>query len=146
MRRQQGFSMLEVLVTMVVISVGLLGIAGLIMTNMKNNNSAYARGQATILANDIIDRMRANRTVADTGAYNILMTAEPAAAPTSVVQTDIAQWRAALANAMPGGRGSILLNAEGHVVVVIQWNDTSATTGAVVASQATQQFSEETRL
>jgi type IV pilus assembly protein PilV len=131
---------------MVVISVGLLGIAGLIMTNLKNNQSAYARGQATILANDIIDRMRANRTLADAGAYAIKMTESASTNTNAVVKSDIAQWRAALAAAMQGGTGSIALNANGHVVVTIQWDDSRGSAGGGMVGLSAQQFVEETRL
>ncbi len=61
MQNQQGFSLIEVMVTMLIVSIGLLGIAGIIMTSLKNSQSSYGRSQATLLANDIIDRMRANR-------------------------------------------------------------------------------------
>jgi len=65
MRKDRGFSMLEVLVTMVIIAFGLLGVAGIIANGLKSNLSSYGRSQASWLANDIIDRMRANRATAE---------------------------------------------------------------------------------
>ncbi|MFP5393688.1 MAG: type IV pilus modification protein PilV, partial [Gammaproteobacteria bacterium] len=65
MVRQRGFSLIEIMVTLVVMSIGLLGLGGIILTSMKNNQSAEARTQATVLVNDILDRMRANRTEAE---------------------------------------------------------------------------------
>ena len=53
-RKQTGFTMLEVLVTMVIVSFGLLGIAGIIANGLKNNQGSYARSQASWLANDIV--------------------------------------------------------------------------------------------
>jgi type IV pilus assembly protein PilV len=147
MRRQQGFSMLEVLITMVVISVGLLGIAGLIMTSFKNNHSAYSRGQATILANDIIDRMRANRTVAQAGApYLIALEAATPTAVASVGDRDIRQWRLAVADALKKGTGGITFNAAGNVIVTIQWDDSRATGDGANFGREKETFVQETRL
>ncbi|HSP31767.1 MAG TPA: type IV pilus modification protein PilV, partial [Halomonas sp.] len=70
-KKQRGFTMLEVLVSMIVIAIGLLGYAGLQATSMKNGNTAYLRSQATMLSHDIVERMRVNRAVALTGTYNI---------------------------------------------------------------------------
>ena len=56
-----GFSLLEVLVALFVLSIGLLGLAALQTTGVKFNQQSYQRTQATLQAYDIIDRMRANR-------------------------------------------------------------------------------------
>lgn len=59
MRNQQcsGFSLVETLVTLIIISVGLLGVVGMQVAGIKNNQSAYYRTQATILASDMADRL-----------------------------------------------------------------------------------------
>lgn len=127
MKQQKGFSLIEVLVTMVIISFGLLGIAGVIVNALKNNNSSYARTQASVLANDIIDRMRANRTAAETApfAYNLALGAAVPAGNT-IVLNDLTQWRASLAAAMPSGTGSVTMANATQVTVVVQWNDARA--------------------
>ncbi len=56
----RGITMIEVLVTMIILSIGLLGLAGLQLTGMRSVNSASLRTQATVLINDITERMRAN--------------------------------------------------------------------------------------
>jgi type IV pilus assembly protein PilV len=69
-RTNAGFSMVEALVALVVLSVGMLGIAGLYVTTLRSSGSAIWRMQAVNLANDIGDRIRANRlagTAYDTG-------------------------------------------------------------------------------
>jgi len=68
--RQSGFTLLEVLVAILVLSIGLLGLAGLMASSIRNNHSAYQRTQATWLAYDMIDRMRVNRANAITSANN----------------------------------------------------------------------------
>lgn len=58
--RIRGFTLIEVLVTIVVVSIGLLGLAGLQISGLRANVSSEARSKATLLASDIIERMRAN--------------------------------------------------------------------------------------
>src|SRR3569833_866562 len=67
--KQRGFTKIEVLVSVVVLSVGMLGVAGLQATGQSTNHSAYLSRQATALAYDMIDRMCANITVITSGAY-----------------------------------------------------------------------------
>ena len=59
--KQGGFSMIEVLVTLVILALGLLAFALLQVMNLKFSQSANYRTQATNLANDLLDQMRANR-------------------------------------------------------------------------------------
>ena len=60
MTKSRGFTLIEVLIALVILSVGLLGLAGLQIISLKNNQSTYARGQANLMAMDVIDRIRAN--------------------------------------------------------------------------------------
>ncbi len=133
-QKQTGFTMLEVLVTMIIVSFGLLGIAGIIMNGLKNNQSSYSRSQASWLANDIADRMRANYIVAQSAAlpYNLTLAATTPAAvsPVTIVNSDIIAWRTAIANTLTSGTGSISLNATTRLVtVVVQWDDSRAEGG-----------------
>jgi type IV pilus assembly protein PilV len=151
MNKTKGFTLIEVLVTMIIMSFGLLGIAGIIVTSFKNNQSSYARTQATWLANDIIERMRANRGGAESmplpSPYNLAIGATPAAV--GVVSDDLTQWRAALANSLPSGTGSVALDGATFTVrVVVQWDDSraaSGTTGAAFGA-TNQSVTVETRL
>lgn len=68
-RTYHGFSLVEVLVALLVLSVGLLGLAMLQVEGMKLNSDAYLRTQATTLAYDILDRIRANKSASDSGQY-----------------------------------------------------------------------------
>ena len=62
--RQRGFTLLEVLIAVMLLAVGLLGLAGLQAVSLRNNHSAYLRSQATMLTYEIIDGMRTNRSAA----------------------------------------------------------------------------------
>jgi type IV pilus assembly protein PilV len=59
-RLQKGFTLIEVLVTLFILAIGLLGLAGLLFEGMRNNQGSYLRTQASIMAYDMADRMRAN--------------------------------------------------------------------------------------
>jgi type IV pilus assembly protein PilV len=146
--KQRGFSLLEVMITMLIVSFGLLGIGGIIVISLKNNQGSYARGQATLMVNDMVDRMRANRGVAEASPspYNLALTATPAGA--TVAATDLAEWRAALATSIPSGTGSVVVNdASKKVTITVQWDDSRGTTDtANNVGLSTQQLVVETRL
>ncbi|MBW8306116.1 MAG: type IV pilus modification protein PilV [Thiobacillus sp.] len=128
----RGFTLLEVLVAIVVLSIGLLGLAGLMASSLKNSHSAYQRTQATWLAYDALDRMRANRQVALAGGYNLALGAAPGGS--ALAKDDLDEWDTALANTLPAGDGSIAVAAGGVVKIIVQWNDTRGT-GGVAAEQ-----------
>jgi type IV pilus assembly protein PilV len=124
MHRESGFSLLEVLITIVILAIGLLGMAGLTAASIRNNHGSYHRTQAVWLAYDIADRMRANRQKALEGDYNTqLGDAEPGGA--SVSDGDLGQWKAAL-SALPEGDGAVNVNNDGQVTITVQWNETRA--------------------
>jgi type IV pilus assembly protein PilV len=61
MRAQRGITLVEVLVALVIMSIGMLGISSLYLETLRANRTAQLRGQAIDLVNDIADRIRANR-------------------------------------------------------------------------------------
>lgn len=66
----KGFTLLEVLIAVVILGVGLLGLAGLLMVSVRTNQSAYSRSQASFLAQSMADRMRNNQFAVWSGTYN----------------------------------------------------------------------------
>jgi type IV pilus assembly protein PilV len=119
-KTQRGTTLIETLVALVVLSVGLLGIAALQMTSLRNNRGAHLRSQAQVMAYDITDRMRANRTDALANAYVIAIAASPTGA--GLVLTDLQQWKNTLAATLPGGDGAI--ERVGDMFrITIQWTD-----------------------
>jgi type IV pilus assembly protein PilV len=66
---QDGFTLLEVLIALVVLSIGLLGVSKIQALGLRASADANLRTEATFLANDMIERMRANRPSADSGYY-----------------------------------------------------------------------------
>jgi type IV pilus assembly protein PilV len=106
---QQGVTILEILVAILIISFGLLGTAGLQAIGLKASVSANQRTAATLLAYDVADRMRANIV----GAYHnytagAVATCLSAGCSTSeMAQNDMNEWNLAIAAALPSGIGIV---------------------------------------
>ena len=125
--QQSGFTLIEALVSLLVFSVGLLGIAGLQIASLNSNTSSYRHSQATWLIYDMLDRMRANQS----GDYDGFDTAT---APSSlqdctgldcsvaeIANNDLFEWAAQL-NILPAGRGQIT-QVGAQVTVTLMWDD-----------------------
>ena len=133
--RNRGFTLLEVLVALLVLSIGLLGLAALTTLGLRYNNSAYARSQATLLAYDIVDRMRANSDAAQTTTSYVIDFGEgvanqnceaSACAPAQMAVYDLGKWKTILAQTLPKGDGSVSLQdlAGARIyVVTVRWDD-----------------------
>jgi type IV pilus assembly protein PilV len=68
-RREYGFSLIEVMIALLVLSIGLLGIAGLQTYSLKFNHQSYERTQATILISEMFEKILANPTAAAAGTF-----------------------------------------------------------------------------
>lgn len=141
-RRQHGVSLVEVLVTVLILGIGLLGIAGLQVQGMQFNHSAYLRSQASLLAYDMLDRMRANRSQASTtGSYardfeDSKPTAKECYKPdvtcskADMAEFDLREWVTLVQDSLPDADGEISFADVSGVriyTVDIRWRDTRDT-------------------
>lgn len=137
-RPEAGVSLLEVLITLVILTIGLLGLAGLQTVSLQLNQGALVRSQASNLAYDITERIRANWPAA--AAYNIAIDEDAAASPSTLAESDLSEWREALAATLPDGTGSVEIVAN-RVTVVIRWLDSDDTdTGFVRDTERSFEF------
>ncbi len=120
-KRMSGFTLIEVLVAMIVLSIGLLGLAGLQLTSLKAADSAYFRSQAMVLADDVLDRMRSNRAAALAEDYDVAIGSSPSG--TTVADKDLIEWRTMLGGTLTSGTGAVDVNSDGVATVTIQWDD-----------------------
>jgi len=141
--KSQGFTLIEILVTVFILAIGLLGLAGLLVEGMRNNQGAYLRTQASILAYDMADRIRANRDQAESGgAYNRFTTVAASTSlpgcaaqnggcsPAQQVSVDLVQWTRQIKGIgsgmalLPGGQGTIGYDAGSDVFTIsVQWDE-----------------------
>jgi type IV pilus assembly protein PilV len=125
-RSSRGFTLIEALVALVVLSIGLLGVAALQITSLKMNHGSATRTQAVLLTYGIVDSMRANVAAAVANAYGV----ETPTAST-VAGKDLIQWRQAIASTLPVGSivptGSVTYDAATKLFTVsITWDDAHA--------------------
>ena len=135
---QRGASMIEVLVTIVIIAFGLLGMAGLQSRLQVSEMEAYQRAQALVLLNDMASRLATNRVLAATYAVEVADKVKPTAncaadfAGTTPLKVDVREWCNALQGAsetqsgnrlgaVVGGRGCVEDLGTGDYMITIAW-------------------------
>ena len=116
--RHSGATLIEVLISLLILSVGLLGMTGLQTVSLRNTQSAYLRTQASIASNDIVERIRSNLQGTEAGSYNANAGSVTAACNTiagctaaQLAANDVAEWKAALAADLPVGVGTVCADA-----------------------------------
>ena len=145
-KRQTGFTLLELLVSVLILSFGLLGIGGMMALTLKSNGSSYFKQLSVQSAYNIIDRMRANSQMAIAGSYkftNLVTSGVPtlptapstycdtsACSPAQMAAFDTWYWAVNSVGQLPGGCASITTApASGGntlVTVTVQWDDSRA--------------------
>jgi type IV pilus assembly protein PilV len=104
----RGFTLLEVLIALVILSIGLLGVAALQGVGIRSSHGSYLTSQASLLAYDIADRIRANpRTVTTYNGFDTDSIDCDAVPTTPLEAADLAEWACAVRDLLPAGRGTI---------------------------------------
>jgi type IV pilus assembly protein PilV len=119
MNNARGFTLIEVLVTVIILAIGLLGIAGLQAIGLRYNQSALLRTQATQLAYDMADRMRTNNLGFSAGNYDLPAATAVAncstttgCTPAQMATNDMSVWSTALSNTLPSGAGVVCIDSD----------------------------------
>lgn len=110
----KGFTLIEVLIALIVMSVGMLGIAGLYVHSMQAGSTSLFRHHAVTLAGDIADRIRANpragAAYALGGANNNCVDGGVDCTPAEMAANDILLWNQQAANTLPNGVVNVVFN------------------------------------
>ena len=141
-RRQRGISIIESLVALVVISVGMLGIAGLYLSSLQASRTAKLRAGAVELVGSLADRIRANRDAAtayNTSAYGGAPATQGCDTATrcsaaALAQDDLARWLTELKAGLPGGTavtGTVVVTDRArplsdNYLITVQWKESDA--------------------
>lgn len=139
--RSAGLTMVEILIALLVISIGLLGVAGLHAMSLRNNYDALMRSHASALASDIIDRMRANAAaVVEEGDYDDIAADPPPAVDedSSQALVDVHDWKETLLVQLPEGNGTIDVIVDGtskRVRVEVLWGERGDTISFVTETE-----------
>ena len=124
-RAQAGVGLIEVLISLLVLSFGMLGLAGLQLWSLKNNQSSMERSLAVVETHTIVDAMRADRTTAIAGGFN-----SGGSGASDFALSALATWRASLVDVLgPGATGNV--NCQNNACTVTgRWNDQRAAAAA----------------
>lgn len=137
-KTSKGFTIVEVLVAMIILAIGVLGLGVMQLSSLQNTRGGQMRSQATVLAYDIIDSMRANIPAVTAGHYNSADNTLDSGATQcygaganctdqEMANADLDRWNTALRlNLPPTGWGTVTTTDNGNtsvVTVTVNWTD-----------------------
>jgi type IV pilus assembly protein PilV len=147
-RRMAGVGLIEVLIAVTILAFGLLGIAAMQATTLRNSQSAAERSEAAIATNSILERMRANYNEAANGSYDLAALTCNAPTGTNLITNDQKAWIDSIhASLGATACGQIVGCGDDTCEIIVQWDDSRGTqVGAGVDASKTQKLVTETRL
>ncbi|HPY41818.1 MAG TPA: hypothetical protein PLM98_14945 [Thiolinea sp.] len=139
-KRQAGAGLIEILISVVVLAVGLTGIAAMQVRSVKNNVSALEHSIAVIQAQSMGDTLAISRTQALAGNFNISLNAgDPS--NTDFAPSSVKQWRTSIRSLLGDDATGSVNCVSPNCTIIVQWNNNRATEGS-----ATQQIRVEMHL
>ena len=150
-RQMAGVGLVEVLIAVVILAFGMLGIAAMQATSLRNSQSALERSQATVQTYAILDAMRANLSVARIGGYDLttMTCAVPDADPANLAANDLHDWIASLKATLGDNDRTCAQIVCGSLAcdIKVQWDDSRGTYAPDAADAAAAHMVEtKTRL
>lgn len=142
MKYARGVGLIEVLISLLIMSIAALGAASMMLTGLRTSNNTYMETQAVVLVNDMAERIRANPVGDAQGHYNNVTTAslptDPSCVsvnctPEQIAKTDLIEWHRKLIDELPSAVGTVSGSGAFSVhTITISWND-QGTDGVVAA-------------
>jgi type IV pilus assembly protein PilV len=133
-RKPAGFSIVEVLVALVVLGVGMLGIASLYITTLRSSGSAISRMQAVNLASDLGDRIRANRAAGTAYALSEIgelddesdacLGADKNCSPADMAAYDLNLWQRQVVGTLPSAQATVVVDTSTNprtYTITVSW-------------------------
>lgn len=127
LRAIRGATLLEMMVSLFVMGVGMLGVLGLQTQAMRFNHQAYSYSQAVFLAQEILERMRANPNDANNYTFNFEDSVSASkncdapnagCTPAQLREWDVANWQESIANRLPAGKGQINFDGDNYQILL----------------------------
>lgn len=151
-RHDRGFSLLEVLIALIVFSIGLLGVAAMMVSAVRGNHQAYHHSQAVYVATAMADGLRANLAAVNAGTYNTgwISSSTPNnctdCSAANLAARDLAAWTQMASQRLPGGEIQIACNAvagstlpasafNGVCTLGVRWSEVGDTGQSQASSQ-----------
>ena len=138
---QTGSSLFEVMIAVLVLSTGMLGVAAMQSTSLRNSQSAFQRSQAILLTYSITDAMRANVLSARANAYNLALPSTGCAVPSaggSLAATDLTAWVTAIQATMGSSACGGVACATNVCEITVRWNDEGGSGGSAAQALRTR--------
>ena len=130
-KKHQGFTLIEVLVSLLIMTLGIVGVLKMQTQSLKSNQRAHFRTQADLLSRDMVARMQANKVEARNGKY--VADAKPASAPNcqttecsaaQLVKWDLNQWYEQIERQLPAGSATVEnFDGDNRYLISIRWDD-----------------------
>ncbi|MFY2765411.1 type IV pilus modification protein PilV [Arenimonas sp. MALMAid1274] len=127
--RHRGATLLEVLIAVLILAIGMLGVAAMQATSLRNSQGSLERSQAVVQSYAILDAMRSNVLVARANGYNLPVTCVAPAAAGSLVNFDQNAWITSLQTTMGASACGGIACAANVCEITVRWNDTRSTGG-----------------
>lgn len=121
--RQKGFSLIEVMISLILVSISLMSMTSLQSRSVNVATVAYTETQSTFLLQEIVELLRANKVAAASGDYNIALSSfsDLPSPSTTIAEVDRYNWFNNLDNVLSGAKASIKCDVDSRCVLELRY-------------------------